>query len=234
MTGRSRKRVAASLIAVAAAVCSWSASAQAATVTVGSPMSVGFPSSFTSNGSQATVANVALGESGAQVASPVNGTIVQWRVSATGPGHFAIRVLRPSGGHYLGAGRSPQVVSSAGVHTFSANLPIQSGDLIGIDIPDLAIDPEGGINGKSMASGSTFASFNPALVPEGSPSGFQDDFTSQEMFFNADVQYEDTPAPGPNPTPSAPAQKKCKKSKKHKSAAQSAKKKKCKKKKKHG
>ena len=231
MTGRSRKRVAASLIAVAAAVCAWSASAQAATVTVGSPMKAGFPSSFTTNGSRTTLVNVALGESGAHVASPVNGTIVQWRLSATGPGHFAIRVLRPSGGHYLGAGISTQVVSSAGVHTFSANLPIQAGDLVGIDVPDNAIE-EGAISGKSMASGSTFASFSPALVPEGSPSGFEDDFTSQEMFFNADVQYEDTPAPGPSPTPSAPTKKKCKKSKKHKSAAQSAKKKKCKKKKK--
>ena len=85
MTGRSRKRVAASLIAVAAAVCAWSASAQAATVTVGSPMTVGFPSSFTTNGSRTTLVNVALGESGAHVASPVNGTIVQWRLSATGP-----------------------------------------------------------------------------------------------------------------------------------------------------
>jgi hypothetical protein len=69
------------------------------------------------------------------------------------------------------------------------------------------------------------------LVADGSTSGFEDDFTGQEMLFNADVQYDDTPAPGPSPTtPSTPTKKKCKKSKKHRRSAESAKKK-CKKKK---
>ena len=66
--------------------------------------------------------NVALREPGAHVASPVNGTIVTWRVSTLGTGQYAIRVLRPSGGQYIGAGTSSHLVSSAGMNTFTANL----------------------------------------------------------------------------------------------------------------
>jgi hypothetical protein len=232
MPGRSRRRVWSIALAAVAALCMWAASAAgAATVVVGNPNASALTTSlYTSAGARATIANVALGEPGANVTSPVNGTIVQWRVSSTGVGLFAIRVLRPESGHYLGAGTSPGNVPSAGVHTFAANLPIQAGDLLAIDIPDYNQNNTG-INGRNFGvDGSTFASFNPTLVADGSTSGFEDDFTGQEMLFNADVQYDDTPAPGPSPTPSTPAKKKCKKSKKHRRSAESAKKK-CKKKK---
>jgi hypothetical protein len=222
MPGRPRRRIVASSIALAALVSALSASAAtAATVTVGSPLGGGFPSSYFSSGSVATVANVALEEPGAHATSPVNGTIVQWRVTTEGTGQYSLRVLRPTGDHYTGAGTSSQTVSSAGPHTFPASLPIQTGDLVAVDIPDST----DGISAYSMKPGSTFDSWIPP-VADGGPSGFADPFPGFEALFNADVQY-------PDPVPPAPTtSKKCKKKKKHKRSATSAKKK-CKKKKKH-
>ena len=70
------------------------ASAQA-TVTVGSPLTATFPGSFQGT---ATEINFALGEPGSQLTSPVNGTIVSYRVNVDGgsTGRFAIRVIRPA------------------------------------------------------------------------------------------------------------------------------------------
>jgi hypothetical protein len=235
MPGRTRSKVVASLVAVTAALCAWSAPAGAATVVVGDPMVLGHDSSYFSSGATATVANTALSESGAHVTSPVNGTIVSWRVITTGTGEYALRVLRPgTAGEYTGAGRSPQTVTVAGDQTFSANLPIQTGDLVGVDIPDFSIDGSG-ISGHSLAAvGGVFSTWVPALA-EGAAEAPGDSFTNQEMAINATVEYTETPGGpgtgggGPGTTP--PSKKKCKKKKKHKSSAQSAKKK-CKKKKK--
>ena len=165
------------------------------------------------------------------VTSPVSGTIFQWRVNTTGAGQFALRVLHPTtGGKYTGAGTSAQLVSSSGAHLYTANLPIQAGDLIGLDIPDSSTV---GPVGRSSATGSTFVSWIPPIA-DGSPSGFADPFPTQELLFNADVEYTPTPASPPSSpgTPGTPgtSPKKCKKKKKHKRSASAAKK--CKKKKK--
>ncbi len=98
-----------------------------------------------------------------------------------------------------------------GVHTFAANLPIQSGDLIGVDISD------GAAVAAENANGSTYLRWVPALL-DGSTKASDSDFGG-EVLLGADVQY---------PEPAAPAKKKCKKKKKHRAAE--AKKKKCKKK----
>ena len=222
MTGRSR-RVVASLTAAAAVTGVLATSAGAATVLVGSPITgPGFGGFAGSNGSTVTLANVALGEPGAHATSPVNGTIVQWRVVSSGTGQYALRVLRPaSGGAYTGAGISPQAVTP-GDHAFAANLPIQAGDLIGIDLPDNFQ----GIEATDGGTGGHWADWLPA-IQEGSTAAPHDinSIDGQELSFNATVQYTDTPA-------SSAGKKKCKKKKKHKRSAESAKKK-CKKKKKH-
>jgi hypothetical protein len=129
MRGRRLSRGVVSLVVIAAALCACSASAGAATVVVGDPMVLGHDSSYFSSGATATVANTALSESGAHVTSPVTGTIVSWRAITTGTGEYALRVLRPAtAGEYTGSGRSTVNVLAAGDHTFSANLPIQTGD----------------------------------------------------------------------------------------------------------
>jgi hypothetical protein len=231
MPGRRRRTVVVSLIAIAAALGAWSAAAGAATVTVGSPMSNPnlAPGTIGDSTQTQTLVNLTLGEAGAHVASPVSGTIVSWSVSANGTGSYGIRILRPAGdGQFTGGPPAFQVVTTPdappNAHTFQANLPIQAGDLIGLDIP-----VNNGVNGYTPADGSTWSAWDPAL-PEGSTSAPNPIFTSPgtELAFNVTVQYPDTPTnQTPKPKP------KCKKKKKHKRSAESAKKKKCKKKKKH-
>jgi hypothetical protein len=214
------------VLAATASACSASA-AGAVTVKIGSPLSA-FNSQYGASGTNTTAANVSLAQYGAYTSSPVNGTITQWHVTTITPGEFALRVLRPAaGGEYTGAGSAPQTVTGTGAHTFPANLPIQSGDLIGLDIPD------GGAVAAENGNGSTYLRWVPALA-EGSTGPVDSDFGG-EILLSADVQY-------PDPAPGTPPKKKCKKKKRHTAAAtktaagstaQSAKKKKCKRHKKH-
>jgi hypothetical protein len=195
--------------------------AGAATVTVGSPLTGDF-SAPTSNlaclDTDCTIANTSLAESGARATSPQSGTVVQWRIIAHDAGDFALRVLRPAGaGQYTGVGTSPQTISEVGAHTFAANLPIQAGDLIGLDIP------EGSDIAKADVAGSAVGIWGPPLA-DNSTDAPVFPFSDIEVAFNADVQYPDAT------TPAAP-KKKCKKKRKHKRSAESATKKKCKKKK---
>ena len=199
MAGRRHRRVLVLSIAVAAVVASLFAStAGAATVTVGSPITRGLDGGYVgNNGSTVTVANTALSEPGAHVTSPVSGTIISWRAITTGTGEYALRVLRPgSGGEYTGAGRSPENVSSAGDHTFSANLAIQAGDLIGLDLPD-----NQGMSGASFYVPAGVWSFWVPALPEDSADPPFDSFTHAELAFNATVQYTETPEVAPRPRP---------------------------------
>ncbi len=185
---------------------------------VGSPLSA-FNSQYGASGTSTTAANSLLAEPDAHVSSPVNGTITTWHVRTITSGQFALRVLRPAGGsQYTGVGRSAQSVASPGVHTFAANLPIQSGDLIGVDISD------GAAVAAENANGSTYLRWVPALL-DGSTKASDSDFGG-EVLLSADVE------PAAAATPMTPAKKKCKKKKKKHRAAE-AKKKKCKKKKKN-
>lgn len=111
-------------------------SAQAAPVVVGSPLALEFKSAVNTAGLFTTITNTALGEEGAHVTSPVAGTIVRWRTKGTfAGGGFRLRVLRPiGGGQYVGAGASSfQTPVGSSLQVFSTNLPIESGDLVGLD-----------------------------------------------------------------------------------------------------
>jgi hypothetical protein len=106
--------------------------AQASTITVGSVLPPG--STPTEFGQVQTFFNTALPEKGANLVSPVNGAIVRWRVQGAEGGPFFLRVLRPNGsGGYSAMGTSNPAKPSGTLQTFSTNLPIRAGDLIGID-----------------------------------------------------------------------------------------------------
>jgi hypothetical protein len=223
--GKARRRVLASLTVVVAALFLSVSAAEAATVTVGSPMTA-YPCCGTigNNGTSMTVANVALPEPGANVTSPVSGTITSWRAITAGMGPYAIRVLRPAGGGaYTGAGTSIGNVDSSGDHTFAANLPIQAGDLLGLDLPNMQGMAGGNPDGASWSAWIFDPAHGIGALPDGSTAAPNPIFDqpNAELLFSAVVQYPDPPATA----------KKCKKKKKHKRSASSAKKKKCKKKK---
>jgi hypothetical protein len=180
-------------IAVAGACALLAAGAQASTVTVGSVL----PSPFVSTpfGQIQTQFNTVLPEKGVNLVSPTNGAIVRWRMQGAKGGPFFLRVLHPSGtGAYAASGTSgPATPSGTGLQTFTTNVLIRAGDLIGVD-------PSSGTDeiGVAAVSGASFASifpppFDGATVP---PSGTS---SGQEIELSAEIQ------PTPAVTAVAPA-----------------------------
>lgn len=181
----------ATVISTAALLVALAAPAQAATtVTVGSPLTASFPGDFQGS---TTEANVALGEPGANVSSPVTGTIVRWRVVATNTGPVAIRVLRPAGGGaYTGAGTSSQQTPSVGTNTFAANLPIKAGDVVGLDL----VSPSSRV-GQGTVAGSRVSEWGTAggsagFLADGSTAPPDANYFNSELGFNADVVLSNT------------------------------------------
>jgi hypothetical protein len=181
MNGFSRFPILIATVVASAALC---ASAQAAIVTVGSPLT-----GMTSEGGFAhqplTFANSLLPEPGALVASPIDGTVVRWRIIDASGGPFKLRVLHPAGGGtYTGAGTSSAMTpSGTGIQTFATNLPIQAGDLIGLDLSHST-----DMVGVANPVGSQTIAWEPPLE-DGSTSA--PTITSASFFevgFNADVQ----------------------------------------------
>ncbi len=182
------KRRAFPLVALAA---TWlliaSASAQASTVTIGSPLTAPFLQ-VNLCGALCTYAQTAL--PGAVVASPSDGTVVRWRVKdASGPGGFKLRVLHPEGfSTETGAGTSAEGKPvSIGTQVFDTNLPIHAGDLIGLDNTDISEK----IGYDTSTASSTVAEWIPPLA-DNSTLGPNFSFGPFELAFNADVQ----PLPG--------------------------------------
>ena len=172
-------------------------------MTVGSPLTASFnPGSFV--GDPATLVNFMLPEPGATATSPVTGTIVSWRITQATGGPFRLRVLTPGGGTYTGAGTSaPETPSSTATQTFTANLPISAGQLIGLDQTNGA--DEIGVAG---VPGAGWGFWDPPLA-DGATLAGSNGSSDTELGFNADVQVADpgppTPAdPGP-PTPATPS-----------------------------
>ena len=91
------------------------------------------------------------------LSSPVAGTITSWsfRSGGSAPGKtFALRVLRPAGGNWTAVSTSGPVAIPAGasgdalIGPFNTNLPVQSGDRIGLQAVDgTAVPIEQGTNG---------------------------------------------------------------------------------------
>ena len=182
-----RRRISVGLVAAITALALFAATAaQARTITVGSvlpPGAAGKPFEAVQ-----TLFNSALPEKGANLVSPVNGAIVRWQAQELKGGPFQLRVLRPNGsGAYTAVGTSNAVTpSGTGLQTFTANIAVKAGDLIGID-PSNATDEIGVISEAPGASvGFIFPPpFEGATVPaSGSKSG-------QEIALRAEVQ----PAP---------------------------------------
>jgi IPT/TIG domain/PASTA domain len=179
--GSRARRVTMAIACVAAAWAMLAATAQAAVVSVGSVL----PAEFTATEFKRvqTLFNTALPQTGANLASPVTGAIVRWRVQGAEGGPFYLRVLHPNGkGAFEAAGTSaPATPADLGLQTFSTNLPIQAGDLIGID-PTNVTDKIGVAETSGAAYASIFpAPFNGSVVP---PS---ETFSGKEIELSAEI-----------------------------------------------
>lgn len=179
---RSRRLSLVTIAAVGALSLLAAGSAQASTITVGSVFPPG--SSPTAFGQVATFFNTALPEKGANLVSPVNGTVVRWRVKDAEGGPFRLRILRPNGsGAYTAAGTSnPATPAGTGLQTFTANLPIHAGELIGVD-PSNDTDKIGVAEVSGASYGFIFPPpFDTATVaPSGTNAG-------KEVALSAEVQ----------------------------------------------
>jgi hypothetical protein len=169
-------------IATMSASALLAAGTQASTITVGSVLPPG--SSPTEFGQVETFFNTALPEKGANLVSPVNGTIVRWRMQGAEGGPFSLRVLRPNGsGGYTAMGTSgPATPTGTGLQTFAANVSIHAGDLIGVD-PSNGTDKIGVVEAPGASYGFIFPPpFDMATVaPSGSVAG-------KEIELSAEVQ----------------------------------------------
>jgi PASTA domain-containing protein len=119
-------------IVIVVAFLALCASAEASIVTVGPSLTSSYLSSAPDN--VGTFANSAL-EAGANLTSPVTGTVVCWSITGATGGPFKLRVLTPSSGSsYTGAGTSaPQMSTGTATQSFLTDLPIKSGQTIGLD-----------------------------------------------------------------------------------------------------
>lgn len=182
---RSRRWAIAVLCAVSAMALAMATTAQASVISIGSVL----PEGATSKPFKRvqTLFNTALPESGATLASPVNGAIVRWRIQGAVGGPFFLRVLHPDGkGSFEASGTSlGQSPSSIGLQTFSTNMKVQAGDLIGID-PSHDADEIG----FATVAGAGFASIFPTPF-DGSVHAPSETFSGEEMSLSAEIQ----PAP---------------------------------------
>lgn len=183
------------MVAVASLVAC--ASAPAAVVTVGSPLTQDFaPVPFSK---AITTTNSVLPELGAHVTSPTDGVIVRWRILDAAGGPFKLRVLRPAGGtSYIGLGKSdPETPSGPSLQTFPTDLPIKAGDTIGLDNHAETGD-QIGVFILPGSSGPFYDYWEPQ-IPEGIATPYKAAAEGYELAFNADVQ------PSPTVTAIAPA-----------------------------
>ncbi len=180
--GGSRSRRLKIVVACVASACALMAtSAQAAVISIGSVLPEKFtPTEFTR---VQTLFNTGLPQAGANLASPVDGAVVRWRIQGASGGPFYLRVLHPNGkGAYEAAGTSlPATPTDEGLQTFSTNLKIKAGDLVGID-PTNTTDKIG----VAETSGASYASIFPTPF-DGSVVAPSETFSGKEIELSAEI-----------------------------------------------
>jgi hypothetical protein len=171
-----RMRVAAVGIAGAASLSGASAG-QAATVTLGSPLTNALPGETIAI--SATVRQTAL--PGATLVAPFNGQIRSWSV-INASGGWTLQVLHPSGRGFVSTGSTHSGTLGPGIVAFAARLPIRAGDSVG-----LASDSASSTLGTSDAApGVAFEAYVPPLTDNGTPRGSSTS-GSRELGFNATI-----------------------------------------------
>ncbi len=168
--------------------------AQAAPVTLGSPLTAPFEFAGECNfvlGCEVTA--VEMSEPGAVTASPVAGTVIRWRAEGTTLGsEYRINVLRANAsGTYTATAVSPPAVSAGEpTETFGADLPIAVGEYVALSFPSGA-----GLSLLESPGLTDEVFFEPPLAvgAEAAPAG--SDLLGDESAFNAEVE----PSPASSP-----------------------------------
>jgi hypothetical protein len=171
---------------LAALLLGASASPAGALVTIGSNLARE-PNSSADYSPRPTFSNSALApdlRAPGGVSSPVNGTVVRWRIrvgDSTRPTN--LRIIRPlGGGLFTGAGTSASVTPP--IHattTYNAQLPIRIGDYIGIDCCEVPLPAEFFVTGAAIRN-----EWQPSLV-DGGPGRPPLRTNLYEVTLNADI-----------------------------------------------
>jgi hypothetical protein len=139
LAGRNRRHLERfALISLAALLLTATVSPAGATVTIGSNLARA-PNLGSDYTPRPTFSNFLLApdrQAPGGVSSPVNGTVVQWRIRVgDSTGVTNLRIIRPLGdGFFTGAGTSASVLPPVNATTsYDVQLPIRIGDYIGID-----------------------------------------------------------------------------------------------------
>ena len=178
------------VVVVVGAAASAGADPAAATVTVGSALGARADLVTTCRAPAGCTAT-AEGLGGRPVAIGEDGVIVRWRLRSASRGTAALRVLRPSpGGAFAGVRSGPPrrlaIRARAGRdarYVFSARIPVESGDLLAVDLgrgPAAVFHLRGG-------PGYAALSFEPAL-PASEPRAPTRALDGAELLLNADVE----------------------------------------------
>jgi hypothetical protein len=164
-------------VGVAGALSLLGASAQAAIVTLGSPLTNALPSRPIAV--SATVRQIAL--PGATLVAPFNGQIRSWKV-INASGGWTLQVLHPSGGGVVSTASTHSGTLGPGIVTFAARLPIRAGDSLG-----LASDSASSTLGNSDATpGAALDAYVPPLTDNAAPRR-SSALATQELGFNATI-----------------------------------------------
>jgi hypothetical protein len=125
------------------------------------------------------------------VASPVNGTVVRWRIRSAASATqqpVVFRIISPAtGGQFTGGGSSASVTPPDidGVTPFVASIPIKIGDFLGLNY-NSSVNSYFGLS----AGPNSGQNFNPALL-EGSTRSPQNN-TTEQLLVNADIEPTNT------------------------------------------
>ena len=163
---------------VAGAISLFGASSpQAATITLGSPLTNALPSR--SIAISATARQTAL--PGATLVAPFNGQIRSWKV-INASGGWTLQVLHPSGRGFVSTASTHGETLEPGIVTFTARLPIKAGDSIG-----LTSDSASSTLGNSDATpGAAIDLYVPPLTDNAAPRSASTS-RSRELGFNATI-----------------------------------------------
>jgi hypothetical protein len=133
--------------------------------------------------------------------SPVNGTVVRFRVKYHGPPPATpinFRVIRPTGGGlYTGAGTSsplsPPMTVDPAIYALETSLPIKAGESIGVDCctgaeHNIMYRPPG----VHVAEGSVLSWVAPSLADGSMPRASNNGDSDLELLANADIEPANT------------------------------------------
>ncbi len=186
-------------VAVAVTIAIGSAGAASAPITLGS--TTGTPSgNLCAATVRCTYYSTSSGTTPA-VQVPSDGTITGFSLnSGSATGTVFLRVLRPAGTSFMGAGTSPaETLTTPGVNTFTGlSLPVKAGDVLGIDNDSSAL-----LFDQTATTADTFE-YQPALADNttGAPTASK---PGLKLLLSATEQPSSTTTTTPSTTPTTPS-----------------------------